>query len=97
MYAPEFNKREERRSFRISFASIMYGNYTFFFITKDLNPCPSSHTMSRPNLTGNGRPVIVDTGTSTYEVNNTRFYERSTAAHNTVVALDNPVQLPQHQ
>ena len=33
----------------------------------------------------NGRPVIVDTGTSTYEVNNSRFYERSTAAHNTVV------------
>jgi len=33
----------------------------------------------------NGRPVIVDTGTSTYEVNNTRFYERSTMAHNTVV------------
>lgn len=30
------------------------------------------------------RPVIVDTGTSTYEVNETRFYERSTAAHNTV-------------
>lgn len=34
----------------------------------------------------NGRPVIIDTGTSTYEVNETRFYERSTAAHNTVVA-----------
>lgn len=33
----------------------------------------------------NGRPVIVDTGTSTYEVNATRFYERSTMAHNTVV------------
>lgn len=33
----------------------------------------------------NGRPVIVDTGTSTYELNDTRFYERSTAAHNTVV------------
>ena len=30
------------------------------------------------------RPVIVDTGTSTYEVNEIRFYERSTAAHNTV-------------
>lgn len=30
------------------------------------------------------RPVIVDTGTSTYEVNETRFYERSTSAHNTV-------------
>jgi hypothetical protein len=33
----------------------------------------------------NGRPVIIDTGTSTYEKNNDRFYERSTAAHNTVV------------
>lgn len=33
----------------------------------------------------NGRSVIVDTGTSTYEVNNQRFYERSTIAHNTVV------------
>jgi hypothetical protein len=33
----------------------------------------------------NGRPLIVDTGTSTYEVNERRFYERSTAAHNTVV------------
>jgi uncharacterized heparinase superfamily protein len=33
----------------------------------------------------NGRPVIVDMGTSTYELNNTRFYERSTLAHNTVV------------
>jgi|LSQX01.1.fsa_nt_gb uncharacterized heparinase superfamily protein len=30
------------------------------------------------------RPVIVDTGTSTYEVNEIRFYERSTDAHNTV-------------
>lgn len=30
------------------------------------------------------RPVIVDTGTSTYEVNEIRFYERSTCAHNTV-------------
>lgn len=32
-----------------------------------------------------GRPVIVDTGTSTYEINKSRFYERSSAAHNTVV------------
>lgn len=29
----------------------------------------------------NERPIIVDTGTSTYEVNEIRFYERSTAAH----------------
>jgi len=32
----------------------------------------------------NNRPVIVDSGTSTYEVNDARFYERSTMAHNTV-------------
>ena len=34
------------------------------------------------------RPVIVDTGTSTYEISDTRFYERSTGAHNTVT-IDN--------
>lgn len=34
----------------------------------------------------NNRPVVVDTGTSTYDINEIRFYERSTAAHNTVVA-----------
>ncbi len=33
----------------------------------------------------NNRPVIVDTGTSTYELNDIRYYERSTSAHNTVV------------
>lgn len=31
-----------------------------------------------------GKPFIVDTGTSTYEKNERRQYERSTAAHNTV-------------
>ena len=36
----------------------------------------------------NNRPVIIDTGTSTYEVNDTRFYERSTRAHNTVTIGD---------
>ncbi len=36
----------------------------------------------------NDRPVIVDTGTSTYELNKNRFYERSTEAHNTVVVDD---------
>ena len=33
----------------------------------------------------NSRPLIVDTGTSTYEINDERFYQRSTQAHNTVV------------
>jgi hypothetical protein len=36
----------------------------------------------------NKRPVIIDTGTSTYEINDTRFYERGTAAHNTIVLSD---------
>jgi hypothetical protein len=31
-----------------------------------------------------GRPFIVDSGLSTYETNERRFYERSTKAHNTV-------------
>jgi len=31
-----------------------------------------------------GRPIVVDTGISTYEKNARRQYERSTAAHNTV-------------
>ena len=35
-------------------------------------------------LSVNGEPFIVDTGISTYEKNDRRAYERSTAAHNTV-------------
>ncbi|MEM1326659.1 MAG: alginate lyase family protein [Bacteroidota bacterium] len=35
-----------------------------------------------------GAPFIVDTGTSTYEANDTRQQERSTAAHNTVMVND---------
>lgn len=33
----------------------------------------------------NSRPLIVDSGTSTYEINDERLYQRSTQAHNTVV------------
>ena len=33
-------------------------------------------------------PIIVDTGISTYEKNQTRFTERSTASHNTVMVND---------
>ena len=36
-------------------------------------------------LRAGGKPYIVDTGISTYDVCERRFYERSTAAHNTVV------------
>lgn len=35
-------------------------------------------------LFAGGRPVIVDTGTSTYEIGGRRLLERGTAAHNTV-------------
>jgi len=34
-----------------------------------------------------GKPFIVDSGLSTYETNITRYYERSTKAHNTVEVL----------
>jgi hypothetical protein len=35
-----------------------------------------------------GHGVFIDTGTSTYELNGIRFYERSTLAHNTVAIKD---------
>ena len=35
-----------------------------------------------------GKPFIVDTGLSTYETNEIRFFERSTTAHNTVEVLE---------
>jgi hypothetical protein len=35
-----------------------------------------------------GQPVLVDSGTSTYEINARRQWERSTAAHNTVQVFD---------
>jgi hypothetical protein len=34
------------------------------------------------------KPIVVDTGISTYNINETRLYERGTAAHNTVTVLD---------
>lgn len=37
----------------------------------------------------NDKPVIVDTGISTYEANKIRLKERGTAAHNTVTVQDN--------
>lgn len=37
----------------------------------------------------NGRPIVVDTGISTYEKTQRRQYERSSAAHNTVTIGDN--------
>jgi len=35
-----------------------------------------------------GKPFIVDSGLSTYETNETRFYERSSKAHNTIEVLE---------
>lgn len=49
--------------------------------------CQPGHTHADTfsfELRAGGRPFIVDTGTSTYEKNARRQYERSTAAHNTV-------------
>jgi hypothetical protein len=39
-------------------------------------------------LNVNNKPVIVDTGISTYDPGTVRLYERGTAAHNTVTVLD---------
>ena len=39
-------------------------------------------------LHAHGQPVMVDSGTSTYEINARRQWERSTAAHNTVQLFD---------
>jgi len=36
----------------------------------------------------NNQPIIVDTGVSTYEINDTRESERSTASHNTITIND---------
>ncbi len=39
-------------------------------------------------LYADGKPVLVDTGTSTYEIGSRRTWERSTAAHNTLTIND---------
>lgn len=48
------------------------------------NPGHGHCDMLSFELAVNGKPVIVDTGTSTYEDVSTRLMERGTAAHNTV-------------
>lgn len=53
-------------------------------ITASYQPGHSHADALNYELKLNGRPVVVDTGISTYEKNARRQYERSTAAHNTV-------------
>lgn len=62
--------------------------YTFSYktspVSPDCNPGHSHCDMFSFELYCGRQPVIVDTGVSTYENNEHRNFERSTAAHNTV-------------
>ena len=53
-------------------------------IGPDYLPGHAHCDMMNFELFAKGSPVIVDTGTSTYEIGERRQYERSTSAHNTV-------------
>ncbi len=53
-------------------------------ITASYQPGHSHADSFNYELRINGQPFIIDTGISTYEKNQRRQYERSTAAHNTV-------------
>lgn len=63
-------------------------NYSFWGdagqIGPDYIPGHAHCDMLSFELYAHGKPIIVDTGISTYEVDERRHYERSTAAHNTV-------------
>jgi uncharacterized heparinase superfamily protein len=72
-----------------SFERREFGDWVLLADLADLGPDHNPGHGHADNLTYElsmgGRRVIVDTGISTYEVNDTRARERSTAAHNTVV------------
>lgn len=53
-------------------------------ITPSFQPGHAHSDMLSFCLHAYGRPIVVDTGVSTYDNNTIRHYERSTAAHNTV-------------
>lgn len=67
-------------------------NYSFFGdagqIGPDYIPGHAHCDMLNFELFAHGKPVVVDTGTSTYEADVHRLFERSTAAHNTVQVGD---------
>jgi hypothetical protein len=64
-------------------------SYTFICDVGGISPayqCGHSHADTfNFVLEVNGKPFFVDTGCSTYEIGETRMYERGTSAHNTVV------------
>ena len=64
-------------------------NYELIFdagkIGADYIPGHAHADMLSFELYCSGRPLIVDTGVSTYQIGSKRNFERSTAAHNTVV------------
>lgn len=67
-------------------------NFSFFGdigpIGPDYIPGHGHCDMLNFEFYANGQPIIVDTGTSTYEMGDARLSERGTAAHNTVQVED---------
>jgi uncharacterized heparinase superfamily protein len=67
-------------------------NFVFFMDVGEVGPTylpGHAHCdMLSLELWAHGRPILVDTGTSTYEPGELRMWERSTAAHNTVQVGD---------
>jgi len=84
-YAP----RLAASALRTPFERRAFGNWTLLADLANLGPDHNPGHGHADNLTYElcvgDRRLIVDTGISTYEVNDIRAQERSTAAHNTVV------------
>lgn len=70
------------------FRKIQRNNYIFSYkvspVSPECNPGHSHNDLFSFELYRNNQPVIVDTGVSTYELNEYRLFERSVMAHNTV-------------
>jgi uncharacterized heparinase superfamily protein len=68
---------------------VRHGNFELFIDTGNIGPdyIPGHAHSDTFNfvLYVNGKPLIVDTGTSTYEAGSRRIEERSTKSHNTVI------------
>lgn len=88
-YAEQLNLKEAALPLGASgYRKIVKDNYELFVdvgpIGPDYIPGHAHSDTFSFELYTNGHPFIVDTGTSTYEDNALRFWQKSTRAHNTV-------------
>ena len=80
------------------YRKIILNNYELFIdvgnIGPDYQPAHAHSDTFNFELVNEGKPIIVDTGISTYEKNSKRHEERSTHSHNTVeINLQNQTQV----